>query len=109
MIPMPPRIEKLPRDERGYPIPWNVLRDVDGKPIFTANDSAKHMRAIYEALCPICGERTGKWKWFVGGPNPLSIRMAGISICLGTESAWNTRSKCVLIWRQRTTPTGSTL
>jgi hypothetical protein len=68
MIPMPPRIEKLPRDERGYPIPWNVLRDVDGKPIFTANDSAKHMRAIYEALCPICGERTGKWKWFVGGP-----------------------------------------
>jgi hypothetical protein len=67
-VPMPPRIEILPRDERGYPIPWNILIGDDGKPIFTANDSRKHMQALNEALCPICGVRLGKWKWFVGGP-----------------------------------------
>lgn len=68
MIPMPPRIAKLPTDKRGYPIPWNVLLDVDGNPMFTVNDSQKHLTALHESLCPICGERTGKWKWFVGGP-----------------------------------------
>jgi hypothetical protein len=65
---LPPRIARLPQDARGYPIPWNVLRGVDGAPIFTVNDDEKHLRALYENLCPICGEKLGRWKWFVGGP-----------------------------------------
>lgn len=64
----PPRIARLPRDARGYPIPWNVLRGVDDTPIFTVNDDEKAWRAVREQLCPICGERLGKWRWFVGGP-----------------------------------------
>lgn len=65
---IPARIARLPKDARGYPIPWNVEADVDGKPIFTVNDSVKACRALMEGLCPICGEKLGRWKWFIGGP-----------------------------------------
>jgi hypothetical protein len=65
---MPDRIARLPRDIRGYPIPFNVLRADDGTPFFTVNDDRTHLRCIREGLCPLCGERLGKWKWFVGGP-----------------------------------------
>ena len=67
MIEMPPRIAQLPRDRRGYPIPWNVFRGVEDFPIFTINDQSKHLEAIRRELCPICGVRLGSWKWFVGG------------------------------------------
>lgn len=64
----PDRIARLPHDRRGYPIPWNVLRAEDGTPFFTVNDDRKALRALREQLCPICGERLGRWRWFVGGP-----------------------------------------
>jgi hypothetical protein len=64
----PDRIARLPKDRRGYPIPWNVLRGVDDAPVFTVNDDRKHREALRRGLCPICGERLGRWKWFVGGP-----------------------------------------
>jgi hypothetical protein len=60
--------ERIPRDHRGYPIPWNVLRADDGTPFFTVNDDRKHWRALRQELCPLCGERLGRWRWFVGGP-----------------------------------------
>lgn len=65
---LPDRVARLPRDPRGYPIPWNVLRAADGTPFFTVNDDRKARRALREQLCPICGERLGRWLWFVGGP-----------------------------------------
>src|SRR5262249_26747548 len=65
---MPPRIARLPRDKRGYPIPWNIQRDANGLPLFTVNDDRKHYLAVRQGLCPICGETLGKWKWFIGGP-----------------------------------------
>jgi hypothetical protein len=68
MIKEPDRIARLEHDHRGYPIPWNVLRADDGTPFFTINDDRRAWRALREALCPICGERLGKWLWFVGGP-----------------------------------------
>jgi hypothetical protein len=64
---IPDRIAALPKDSRGYPIPWNVLTGNDGKPIFTVNDSERHLMALRLQLCPICGGRLGKWRWFVGG------------------------------------------
>lgn len=64
---MPPRIAALPRDARGFPVPWNILW-VNGVPNFAINDSMKHIQAVTGCLCPICGESLGKWKWFVGGP-----------------------------------------
>ena len=65
---IPQRIARLDTDERGYPIPWSVLRNDDGDPFFTVNDDRKTWQALCEGLCPLCGERLGKWKWFVGGP-----------------------------------------
>ena len=68
MIEMPARIARLERDARGYPIPWNVLRADDGTPFFTVSDDRRAWQALREQLCPICGERLGRWKWFIGGP-----------------------------------------
>lgn len=67
-VPVPRRMQTLGVDPRGYPIPWNVMRGLDGAGLFTVNDDRKHLRAIAQGLCPICGERLGQWKWFVGGP-----------------------------------------
>jgi hypothetical protein len=64
----PDRIARLPHDTRGYPIPWNVLRGDDGTPFFTVNDDRRAWRALREQLCPLCGERLGRWRWWVGGP-----------------------------------------
>lgn len=64
----PARIQRLPHDKRGFPIPWNVVRNTDGSAAFTVNDTRKSWIAISEGLCPICGEKLGRWKWFCGGP-----------------------------------------
>jgi len=64
---MPPRVAQLPT-HRGFPIPWNVVIGKDGAPLFRVNDDRKRLKALQQALCPICGERLGKWKWFTGGP-----------------------------------------
>jgi hypothetical protein len=45
-----------------------VLRNDDGEPFFVCNDDTKHWKALRLVLCPICGERLGRWQWFVGGP-----------------------------------------
>lgn len=65
--PLPPRMEGLPLDDRGYPIPWFVAY-VDGKPEFRAMDLEKFVRALKEKLCWVCGERLGIYIAFVSGP-----------------------------------------
>jgi hypothetical protein len=66
-IPKPERIARLPVDKRGYPIPWNIERGVDDWPLFTVNDAAKDCEALRRKLCPICGEKLGRWMWWSGG------------------------------------------
>src|SRR5262245_2939618 len=65
---MPPRIAALPRDHRGYPVPYIVLYDEQGKPAFTANDAEKVWQAVRDKLCHICGQALDSYSWFVGGP-----------------------------------------
>lgn len=68
-VPVPERMEHLPRDRRGFPIPWNVARDNAGEPLFTVNDDRKSWQALEEMLCPICGgELEIGDLWWVGGP-----------------------------------------
>lgn len=62
-----PRIAKLDRDQRGYPIPWFVAR-INGVADFRVADGEKFARAIHESLCWICGEKLGRFKTFVIGP-----------------------------------------
>lgn len=64
---MPDRIKRLPRDERGYPIPWFVAY-VEGKPEFRAMDARKYHNAVKKRLCWVCGEPLGVNIAFVAGP-----------------------------------------
>ena len=64
---LPMRMKTLPRDERGFPVPWFVDW-IDGKPEFRAMDFRKYVAAIKENRCWVCGEKMGVTKAFVAGP-----------------------------------------
>lgn len=70
--PIPEAMANNPRDKRGLPIPFIVLRDVAGKPHFQVNDDRKIRRCIRESLCSISGKHISssddKLHWLVGGP-----------------------------------------
>lgn len=65
--PMTKRIEALPIDERGYPIPFFVAM-VDGKPEFRAADAHKKALCLKYRLCWVCGQSLGRYKAFGIGP-----------------------------------------
>lgn len=67
-VPVPKRMRGLQRDRRGYPTPFIILRDTDGKPMFAINDSLRVNRCIRERRCAICGNRMDGPMWFAGGP-----------------------------------------
>lgn len=67
-VPLPRRMRALQRDDRGYPVPFVILRDTDNRPHFTINDDRRRMRCLVERRCQICGCRLDKVMWFVGGP-----------------------------------------
>jgi hypothetical protein len=67
IVPMPDRIAKLPRDHRGYAVPFFV-QFVDGKPVFPLFDPVKWMRCVGHKLCWICGEPLGRNYAFPLGP-----------------------------------------
>ena len=67
-IPSPPMfMEKLPIDERGYPVPFFV-EWIDGKPEFRIMDAKKLVRCVRERLCWICGGRLFREMIFAVGP-----------------------------------------
>jgi hypothetical protein len=73
-IELPRRMRTLPRDRRGYPIPFIVLIDRNGEPQFTINDWRRVAECRTKHLCSICGKRFDKHPvsskyemWFVGG------------------------------------------
>src|SRR6267154_1896953 len=63
----PKRSAELPRDERGYPVPWFV-EWIDGKPDFRVMDSDKLVEAIKYKRCWVCGGPLGHYKVFTIGP-----------------------------------------
>ena len=65
--PLPPRIAALPRDRRGYPVPWFLARrgeDAD----FALADPEKVGVAHRRKLCWICGQQLGAFLCFPVGP-----------------------------------------
>jgi hypothetical protein len=64
---MPASIAALPRDDRGYPVPWFVAW-IDDKPEFRCADPAKWRAAVKEHRCWVCGEKLGQGLAFVIGP-----------------------------------------
>ena len=65
--PMPPCIANLPKDDRGYPVPWFVAW-IDGVPDFRVIGPGKLNAAFNKNLCWICGQPRGTRHAFVIGP-----------------------------------------
>lgn len=65
--PLPSRMQMLPVDARGYPVPWFVAW-IDGKPEFRAMDIQKFARAVRERRCWVCGDILGRHLTFTVGP-----------------------------------------
>jgi len=66
--PIPPRLAGRPRDRRGYPVPYIVMLDANGKPDFRVSDTLKVMRVVELRLCGLCGQPMGRYMGFIGGP-----------------------------------------
>ena len=74
----PARIAHLPRDERGYPVPWFVAWFIDGAeagrgargaaPDFRILATGAREKAVRQALCWVCGEQMGAHQVFAIGP-----------------------------------------
>lgn len=67
LAPLPPRMQQLPLDERGYPVPFFVAY-IAGKPDHRVMDPVKWKRAVRERLCWTCGGKLGSHLCFVIGP-----------------------------------------
>lgn len=78
--PLPPRMRKLPVDDRKYPVPWFV-KWFDGKPDFRVANSIKFKSAVSYGLCWVCGESLGKFKTFVVGPMCTVNRITSEPAC----------------------------
>jgi hypothetical protein len=75
---LPPRIARLPKDDRGYPVPFFVEWMQDGHPVARAYPGASpdfryaraHFRAqaFKQGLCWICGDRLGVHRVYAIGP-----------------------------------------
>jgi hypothetical protein len=61
--PLPARMQTLPLDDRGYPVPWFVAW-VEGKPEFRAMEAGKFRDAVKQRRCWVCGAPLGRWLAF---------------------------------------------
>lgn len=72
---MPERIRALPRDRRGYPVPFFV-EWFDGVPDFRVMNPRSLQAAVQKRLCWICGKPMMRWCAFVGGPLVVGQRIS---------------------------------
>jgi hypothetical protein len=66
-VPLPRRMAGLPRDARGWVVPWFVDWR-NGEPIFPVMSPDKWRRAVNHRRCWICGEPLGRVFNFIIGP-----------------------------------------
>jgi len=74
--PMPARIAKLPKNARGYPVPYFVAW-IDGLPDFRLVRPETAREARVRKLCWICGEPLGAQQTFAIGPMCVVNRNSG--------------------------------
>jgi hypothetical protein len=67
-LPEPPeRIKRLPKDHRGFPVPWFV-EWINGEPDFRVIGSGKLAVAWRNSRCWICGDKLGVHQVYAIGP-----------------------------------------
>lgn len=67
--PVPRRMQKLPRERRGYPVPYVTMLDpFTHEPDFRVLDIRRQAQCINDKLCGMCGEPLGRFIAFIGGP-----------------------------------------
>ena len=64
----PARIQRLPVERRGFPVPWFLAWDGQGEPDFRFVHPARVVQALKRECCWICGEKLGRLKTFAIGP-----------------------------------------
>lgn len=64
---MPSRMRALPRNARGFPIPY-FAEEVNGERDFRVVSAVKMAHAVRNRLCWVCGVRLGVYQAFVIGP-----------------------------------------
>lgn len=67
-VPIPKRLQERPR-WRGLPIPFIAFIGSNDEPDFRIIDQEKRMYVVIKRLCQLCGDKLGKYIFFVGGPN----------------------------------------
>jgi hypothetical protein len=67
-IPIPKRLQDRPQ-WRGLPIPFIAFIATNGEPDFRVIDQEKRMYVAANHLCQLCGEKLGRYIFYVGGPN----------------------------------------
>lgn len=65
-MPTTDRIDKLPKDHRGYPVFFTVSNH-DGKPDFSLIDPHKVIECARFHKCGVCGQKMGAMVCFIGG------------------------------------------
>lgn len=74
---LPPAVAALPRDPRGYPVPWFVA-EVDGRrDDLRIACAEKRTLAFHRRLCWVCGQRLERKSAFIGGPLAVTNRVFG--------------------------------
>lgn len=76
-IEIPDRMKSLPRDRRGYPIPFVVHVDKEGQPYFQLDAASKVNHCMLERRCTMCGQELLGDCWLVG-PYTRAYRPPGI-------------------------------
>jgi hypothetical protein len=66
-VAMPARIAALPRDHRGFPVPYFVQWQ-NGEPVFPAFDPVRFKRCVERQFCWVCGQPLGRMMAFTIGP-----------------------------------------
>jgi hypothetical protein len=98
-VPLPARMLELPRDHRGFPVPWFVQWQ-DGKPIFPAFDSRKFRSAVEDNRCWVCGGKLLPSFVFVIGPMCVVNRVTAEPPCHRECAEYSARA-CPFLSRPR--------
>jgi len=98
--PIPGKMIHLPRDHRGFPIPWFVETLPSGERDFRIASSERKYAAFRNSLCWVCGGKLGRHLVFAIGPMCVVNRITSEPPC-HLECAEFSAQACPFLSRPR--------